>query len=138
MKEKKRIRISIHPVEDRPGNYLATFRSEFLDATFTVFFKDTITGALALHSFAEMIFPALRAGATLPQRGASGCSDPQARLLFRQTRLCANLNPLGGLLLSAPPSCTKKPRVRAGLFCALADPRVHDVPEGSTGAVPAV
>jgi hypothetical protein len=55
MKEKKRIRISIHPVEDCPGNYLAYFRSEFLDATYTVFFKDTITGALALHSFAEMI-----------------------------------------------------------------------------------
>jgi len=55
MKEKKRIRISIHPVEGRSGDYLAYFRSEFLDATFTVFFKDTITGALALHSFAEMI-----------------------------------------------------------------------------------
>jgi len=55
MKEKKKIRISIHPVEDHPGDYLAYFRSEFLDATYTVFFKDTITGALALHSFAEMI-----------------------------------------------------------------------------------
>jgi hypothetical protein len=42
-------------VEDHPGDYLAYFRSEFLDATYTVFFKDTITGALALHSFAEMI-----------------------------------------------------------------------------------
>ena len=31
MKEKKKIPISIHPVEDRPGDYLATFRSEFLD-----------------------------------------------------------------------------------------------------------
>jgi hypothetical protein len=57
MKEKKKIRISIHPVEDHPGDYLAYFRSEFLDATYTVFFKDTITGALALHSFAEMISP---------------------------------------------------------------------------------
>ena len=55
MKEKKKIRISIHPVEDHHGDYLAYFRSEFLDATYTVFFKDTITGALALHSFAEMI-----------------------------------------------------------------------------------
>jgi hypothetical protein len=41
MKEKKKIRISIHPVEDHPGDYLAYFRSEFLDATYTVFFKDT-------------------------------------------------------------------------------------------------
>jgi hypothetical protein len=55
MEEKKNIRISIHPVEDHPGYYLAYFRSEFLDATYTVFFKDTITGAMALHSFAEMI-----------------------------------------------------------------------------------
>ena len=55
MKEKKKIRISIHPVEDHPKDYLAYFRSEFLDATYTVFFKDTITGALALHSFAEMV-----------------------------------------------------------------------------------
>ena len=39
MKEKKKIRISIHPVEDHPGDYLAYFRSEFLDATYTVFFK---------------------------------------------------------------------------------------------------
>jgi len=36
MKEKKKIRISIHPVEDHPGDYLAYFRSEFLDATYTV------------------------------------------------------------------------------------------------------
>ena len=42
-------------MEGRSGDYVASFRSEFLDATFTVFFKDTITGALALHSFAEMI-----------------------------------------------------------------------------------
>ena len=53
--EKKRIQIMIHPVQDRQGEYVACFRSEFLDATYTVFFKDTIMGALALHSFAEMI-----------------------------------------------------------------------------------
>jgi len=55
MKEKNEIRITINPVENRKGNYVAYFRSEFLDATFSVYFKDTITGALALHTFSEML-----------------------------------------------------------------------------------
>lgn len=55
MNDKKRIHISINRVENRKGDYIAHFRSEFLDATFSVFFRDTITGALALNSFAEMI-----------------------------------------------------------------------------------
>ena len=53
--ERNTVRIAINPVENRKGNYLACFRSEFLDATYTVYFKDTITGALGLHSFSEMI-----------------------------------------------------------------------------------
>ena len=55
MKTNKKIKIMIHPVENRKGNYVACFRSEFLDATFSVYFKDTITGALALHTFSEML-----------------------------------------------------------------------------------
>jgi len=55
MKEKNEIRITINPVENRKGNYVAYFRSDFLDATFSVYFKDTITGALALHTFSEML-----------------------------------------------------------------------------------
>jgi len=35
-KEKKKIRINIHPVEDHPRDYLATFRSEFLDAALEI------------------------------------------------------------------------------------------------------
>ena len=46
MKEKKKNRISIHPVENHPGDYLAYFRSEFLDATYAVFFKDTIVSSI--------------------------------------------------------------------------------------------
>ena len=53
--EKKRICITINPVQNRKGDYVAYFHSDFLNATFSVFFKDSITGALALHSFAEMI-----------------------------------------------------------------------------------
>jgi len=55
MNEKKKIHITINPVENRKGDYVTHFRSEFLDATFSVFFRDTITGALALNSFSEMI-----------------------------------------------------------------------------------
>ena len=55
MNDKKRIPTSINRVENRKGDYIAHFRSEFLDATFSVFFRDTTTGALALNSFAEMI-----------------------------------------------------------------------------------
>jgi len=55
MKTKQKINIMIHPVENWKGDYVAYFKSEFLNATFSVFFQDTITGALALHTFSEMI-----------------------------------------------------------------------------------
>ena len=47
--------IVIRPVEGRKGEYLASCRSEFLGATFSCLFKDTLMGALALHAFSEMI-----------------------------------------------------------------------------------
>ena len=40
-------------MEDHSGDYLATYRSEFLGATYTVFFKDTSNGARALYGFVE-------------------------------------------------------------------------------------
>ena len=49
------MRIIIQPVEDRPGEYVASFRSEFLQARYCVYVKDTIFGAMALHNFAEMV-----------------------------------------------------------------------------------
>ena len=55
MKENKNIQIVIRPVENRTGEYIAYFENEFLQATFSVLLKDNIFGALALHSFAEMI-----------------------------------------------------------------------------------
>ena len=55
MKENKNIQIIIRPVEGREGEYIAYFENEFLQATFSVLLKDNIFGALALHSFAEMI-----------------------------------------------------------------------------------
>ena len=43
----------ITAVPDLP--VLASFRSEFLDATYAVVFPQTVTGAVALHRFATMI-----------------------------------------------------------------------------------
>jgi len=47
--------ITITGVEGNPDRFVASFRSEFLDATYAVIFSQTITGALALHRFARMI-----------------------------------------------------------------------------------
>ena len=47
--------IVIKPVAGRAGEYLAYCRSAYLDATYAVYFKDTLMGGLALHSFIEMI-----------------------------------------------------------------------------------
>lgn len=48
-------RIRIAPVDDSSDRYIAVFTSEAVDATFSVVFRETVTGAVALHSFAEMI-----------------------------------------------------------------------------------
>jgi len=55
MNENRNIRITVRPVEDREGEYIAHYASEFLQADFCVYIKDSIFGALALQAFAEMI-----------------------------------------------------------------------------------
>ena len=47
--------IVIKPVAGRKGEYLAYCRSAYLDATYAVYFKDSLMGGLALHSFIGMI-----------------------------------------------------------------------------------
>ena len=47
--------IRISSVKDTPGKFLASFHSEFLDATYSLLFNETVTGAVALHRFAQMI-----------------------------------------------------------------------------------
>ena len=47
--------ITIAGVEDDPDRFVASFRSEFLDATYAVVFSQTITGAVALHRFVQMV-----------------------------------------------------------------------------------
>ena len=53
--DERDLAIVIKPVAERKGEYLAYCRSGFLDATFSVYFKDTLMGALALHEFIVMI-----------------------------------------------------------------------------------
>ena len=55
MKNNRTPVISITGVEDNPDRFVASFRSEFLDATYAVVFSQTITGAVALHRFVQMI-----------------------------------------------------------------------------------
>jgi acyl carrier protein phosphodiesterase len=55
MKNNRTPIISITGVEDNPDRFVASFRSEFLDATYAVVFSQTITGAVALHRFVQMI-----------------------------------------------------------------------------------
>ena len=54
-KENSKINVTIHPVKNRKGNYIAFFKSEFSDSTYSLFFKDTMTGAITLHNFSKMI-----------------------------------------------------------------------------------
>ena len=47
--------ISVSPAAGKPGTYIATFTAEVLGATYSVLFRENISGAIALHSFAEML-----------------------------------------------------------------------------------
>ena len=47
--------ITITNIEGNPDQFVASFHSEFLDATYAVVFPQTITGAVALHRFVQMI-----------------------------------------------------------------------------------
>ena len=47
--------LTIQAVCGREGEYLAYFRSEPLDSTYSVYFRDSLMGAIALHEFAEML-----------------------------------------------------------------------------------
>ena len=51
----KNIRITIKQIENKQGEYIAYYRSDFLNATYSVYFRDNIFGAIALHDFSEMI-----------------------------------------------------------------------------------
>ena len=48
-------RIRIAPVDGSSDRYIAAFTSEAFNATFSVVFRENVSGAVALHAFAEMI-----------------------------------------------------------------------------------
>ena len=50
-----KIPVTVTAVPEKPDTYIAHFSSAFMGATFSVLFPDSITGALALHGFAEML-----------------------------------------------------------------------------------
>lgn len=50
----KKPRIRVYPLRENSSQYVATFHSDVLDATFSVTFRETITGAIALHTFVEL------------------------------------------------------------------------------------
>jgi hypothetical protein len=49
------VEILIKRSDDRQGWYLAYHPDEFLNVTYSLYFQDTIMGAMALQRFAEMI-----------------------------------------------------------------------------------
>ena len=49
------LQIIIKQVEGKEGEYVAYYKSKFLNATYLVYFRDNIFGSVALHEFSEMI-----------------------------------------------------------------------------------
>ena len=55
MTRNSRLTVTIRHVPDDSSSYVAMFISPVLASTFSVVFPDSITGALALHEFADML-----------------------------------------------------------------------------------
>ena len=55
MRKVQQISVQIGAVAGRSGEYLARWSSQFYGATFAVDFTDSILGAVALNTFAEML-----------------------------------------------------------------------------------
>ena len=49
------IKITIKQIEGCGGEYIVFYKSEFLKATYSVFFTDSIYGSVSLLDFAEML-----------------------------------------------------------------------------------
>ena len=55
VEREQRLVVTVQPVGGEDGQHLAWFRSEPMQATYSVFFRDSLMGAIALHEFCEMI-----------------------------------------------------------------------------------
>jgi hypothetical protein len=47
--------VRIAPADGCPGRFIASFKAEVLSSTYAVIFPETVTGAIALHRFVQMI-----------------------------------------------------------------------------------
>lgn len=76
--------VQITPHSEKPDWYVARYQSAFLGATYSVEFANSITGAVALHHFVEMLrsrYPEGRVVFTLP-RGSQAHPVPAVRDAF--------------------------------------------------------
>ena len=55
MTRNNRLSVTIRQAPDDSDTFVAMFESPVLSSTFCVVFPDSITGALALHEFADML-----------------------------------------------------------------------------------
>ena len=55
MTRNNRLTVFIRPVPDESDTYVAMFDSPVLSSAFCVVFPNSITGAIALHDFADML-----------------------------------------------------------------------------------
>ena len=49
------LEVHIAPLRDRPGAYVASWANEILGSVYRLAFPDMVIGAVALHTFAEML-----------------------------------------------------------------------------------
>ena len=76
------VQITAHP--KKPDWYVARYRSGFLGATYSVEFPNTVTGAVALYHFVEMLktrYPGGQVTFMLPQ-GSQNHPVPAVRDAF--------------------------------------------------------
>ena len=84
--------IRIQAVAGKQGRFIASFHAEFLDSTYALTFGETVTGALALHRFAQMIEN---------QYGKLKIQIPDDLLPFKSEAVVDILNNLGALKTTA-------------------------------------
>ena len=86
MPEPCEVQITAHP--KKPDWYVATYRSGFLGAAYSVEFANSITGAVALYHFVEMLktrYPGGQITFMLP-RGSQNHPVPAVRDAFSMQR----------------------------------------------------
>ena len=79
MTKTNRLTVTIRPVPDDSDLYIAMFSSPILSSTFCVVFPDSITGAIALCDFADML--RLRFGRAVELRLDTDLFTPRSKAM---------------------------------------------------------